>query len=92
MLYVLLLDNHDEGKDSSTELPLRRWVHLAFTFRNRTNEAGTAPVNGSSSWYTIVFHVDGVVDSHIAFNQLVSSNSGSLYIGKDPWMLGVRGA
>lgn len=83
--------NNDAGKDSSSELPVRRWVHLAFTFRNQTTPDGLSAAIGASSWYSMKMFMDGKLDTAVEYNAKVLSNDGAFYLGKDPWMLGVRG-
>jgi hypothetical protein len=65
----------NEGGDSSAQVPVRTWTHVAYV------KAGN----------TLSLYLNGAVDSSAALGGgAVKANSGPFYLGKDPWYAGVK--
>lgn len=70
----------DIGTDTVASLQSRAWNHVAFSFRNNTEEVFSATV-----------FVNGEVDVSVEFRDIdVIGNNGPLHIGRDPTNLGPR--
>lgn len=74
LLRVSTADNADTGGASIGELPARRWVHVAFVFRN----ASTPPPGA----FEYQFFMGGALDTGMAVAGLVDANDGPLHVGR----------
>ncbi|GAB4204954.1 MAG: hypothetical protein OHK0022_30580 [Roseiflexaceae bacterium] len=68
--------NWNAGGYSTASLPLNTWTHVAYVKRGATLE----------------LYLNGTLDSSVPLPGTVVGNTGPLYIGKDPWHGGLRGA
>jgi hypothetical protein len=70
---ITTLDNGNDGIDATTKtIPLNAWTHVAYVRKANA----------------LKIYIDGQKDSEIVINSRVLSNSGPIYIGKDPWYPG----
>ncbi len=61
--------NTDENGQSSSQIPLEEWTHVAYV------------KNGS----TLSLYLNGVLDSSISLAGQTAGNNGPLYLGDSPW-------
>ncbi|MCK6623783.1 MAG: hypothetical protein DPW09_19265 [Anaerolineae bacterium] len=66
----------NEGGDSQAQIALNTWVHLAYVKSGRQ----------------LNLYLDGALDSSVTLQGASMSNDGPLYLGADPWYLGIDGA
>ena len=73
---ISTLASNNEGSDSLSEVPVGVWTHLTYV----------------KSGHKLTLYIDGRKDNEVDLDGAVLSNSGPLYVGKDPWFNGVNGS
>jgi len=68
--------NGNEGGDSASTVELNAWTHVAYVKEGKS----------------LKLYLNGKLDAEVALAGTVVANTGSLYLGKDPWYGGIDGA